>query len=376
MQKLILVSCLFFFSFYIHAQSFQGIIKNAETQEPISQITIVSEDQSFFTTSNEKGEVVLPSGIINKKLIIEAFEYQSSDKIFTNEQSFIWELKPNSETLEEIVIYNRPLKDVLLEIIENSVNSFSKNKKVEAFYKENYFIDNKNASFAEGILDFYIGKKLKNVQVVAKQSRIEEIIKVNKEDDIYRAAAPMPSSLIEAAMRFKALTDIIKSKDYEFYVTSKKVGNNTLHVCYFSPTEKSDDRFLVKGHFIFDNAKKLILENYYTFDPQKRQFNKPINILVAKIDIEDIIVESKYVNTSSGFYYPTYAKIEFKASATSKKKELNAKWHSNGYFYTLHFSDTENIPAKEDLLKGYLYSNGNKYTEEFWKEPKIKNLTN
>src|SRR5690606_9484851 len=41
-----------------NAQSFQGVITDLETGKPISQITIVSADQTYFVTSNEKGEVV------------------------------------------------------------------------------------------------------------------------------------------------------------------------------------------------------------------------------------------------------------------------------------------------------------------------------
>lgn len=53
-----------------NAQSFQGVITDLETGKPISQITIVSADQTYFVTSNEKGEVVLSENIINKKLFI------------------------------------------------------------------------------------------------------------------------------------------------------------------------------------------------------------------------------------------------------------------------------------------------------------------
>src|SRR5690606_2949447 len=83
-----------------NAQSFQGVIKNIETGEPIGQITIISADQAYFVTSNEKGEVVLPNTVLNTKLFIDDYEYVYSEKTFTDTQPFVWELTPNSETLE------------------------------------------------------------------------------------------------------------------------------------------------------------------------------------------------------------------------------------------------------------------------------------
>lgn len=108
----------------LKAQTFQGVIKDTDTNKPIGQITIISADQTYFVTSNEKGEVVLPENILNKKLFINDYEYVYSEKTFTTAQPFVWELTPNSETLEEIVIYEDPVK-TLDEIITNSIKSFS-----------------------------------------------------------------------------------------------------------------------------------------------------------------------------------------------------------------------------------------------------------
>src|SRR5690554_4302953 len=93
-----------------NAQSFQGVITDLETGKPISQITIVSADQTYFVTSNEKGEVVLSENIINKKLNINDYEYQYREKTFTSLQLYVCELTSNSETLDEFVIYEDTVK--------------------------------------------------------------------------------------------------------------------------------------------------------------------------------------------------------------------------------------------------------------------------
>lgn len=149
MKIIIFLLLTFLLHLNAFAQTFKGIIKETETETVVSHITIVGEDQTFFVTSNEKGEVVLPENILNKKLIINDYQYEYSEKIFTNAQSFVWELTPNSETLEEIVIY-KDLTKFLEEVIDNSIKSFTHNTKLESYYRENYFENNQIARFAEG----------------------------------------------------------------------------------------------------------------------------------------------------------------------------------------------------------------------------------
>ena len=356
----------------LKAQTFQGVIKDIETGEPISQITIVSADQTFFVTSNDKGEVVLPEAVLNKKVFINDYEYVYSEKTFTTAQPFVWELTPNSETLEEIVIYEDPVK-TLDEIIANSIKSFSNNIKLEAYYRENYFENNQTASFAEGIVDFYINHNLKDVQMVAKESRIKDF---SQTDDIVKTTGAKPQEIVEGSMRFKTLREIIKDKKkYEFYVTAKQVGDKTIHTCYFGPTEKSKKRFLLKGYFVFDETKKLILETNYAFDPEKKKHNKPINIVLAKMDILDVDFSAKYIATER-LYYPSYAKMTFDLIANSKVAKLNnVRVNNQAYFYVLKTEKTTQNPAESDVYNaGNLYSRGTIYKTEFWKDPQIINL--
>lgn len=369
MKLISTITLSLFCSIVSQAQTFKGVVKNAETQQPVSQITIVNEDQSFFTTSNEQGEVVLPDTVLNQKLFIDDYEYVYSEKTFTNTQPFVWEVQPNSETLEEIVIYENGSK-ILEEIIKNSIKSFSKNTKLESFYRENYIENNQIASFAEGIVDFYMGDK---IDMVAKQSHVEDFAEV---DDFNRSSVSSPAEIVEASMRFNALLDMLKDKNkYEFYVTAKQVGNKTIHTCYISPLEKSKKRFLMKAFFVFDEAKKLILETNYAFDPEKKQYNSTINVVITKIDINDVHFKSKYMVTDY-LYYPSYAKFSKEAIVNSKlAKVKNAKINNESFFYAISATKTNEKPAEERIFKlKSLYSSGNKYSKEFWNDPEIKNL--
>ncbi len=361
-----------------YAQMIQGKLVDAETQQPIPQVSVFNEDGSVFVTSNQKGEFVIDAQqVLNTTLYVNDYEYEFSKKEITSIESFEWKLKPNSDVLQEIVIYKRPIKEVLLEIIDHSIASFSKNTKVEVFYRENYLKENRIVTYAEGMMDFYIGKKLKNVSTVVNQSRIVNLFTSPSDslDMLTSTVAIKPEDLIESSMRFRNIKKMIESKNYEFLVESKKIGERKLNICHITPKEQATERFLFTGYLVFDDEKKLILETEFKFAEGKKKFNKTINVIFAKIDMLDIKYKTKYVDTEQ-FYYPTYAKVDYDIVINSKLMKLKDKrFHSYSYFYTLQFKDAETLPTKEQLFKGInLYSNGNKYTAPFWENPKIQNL--
>lgn len=372
MKKHLFLLLIFFCQLYSFAQTFKGIVINNETSEPIGQITIVSADKTFFVTSNDKGEVVLPESMLNKKLFISDYEYAYSENTFNASKYFVWELTPNSETLEEMVIFEHP-EIYLNGIIANSIKSFVSNTKLESYYRENYFENKKQASFAEGIVDFYVNNNLENVEMVVKQSRIKDFYNVNPTN---RAVSSKPQDVIESSMLFSMLKKIIQDKKhYEFYITAKKVGEKTIHTFYVNPKEKSKAKHLFKGLVVFDDEKKLILETNFTFDPDRKKYNTTINKIIVKADIKDIRFESKYM-VSEDIYYPSYAKRTIDAIANSKLAKIdNARINNQAYFYVLSADKTIKRPSQNIIYNsGNLYNNGNKYTVEFWKNAKVINL--
>lgn len=362
----------------VAAQMIQGKLINAKTHLPVSQITVFTEDASVFVTSNQKGEMLLDAEqVLNKTLYIDDYEYEFSEKVISGTTNFEWMLTPNSETLEEIVIYKRPLKDLLMEIVDHSIASFSKNTKVEAFYRENYLKNDRVETYAEGVMDFYIGKKLKDVSTVVNHSRVVDVHS-NPQDtlDMTLTLVVSPSELIESSMRFKFIKNLINSKDYDFMVKSKMVGDRKLFTCYIQSKPDSKKRFLYKGYFVYDEEKKLILETNFGFEEEKKMYNSTVNILIAKFDFLDMKYKTKYLDAEK-FYYPTYARVDYDVIVNSKLAKVNdQRLNTYSYFYTLQFKETETIPSENQWYqKKNLYSNGNKFTEEFWKEPTIQNLS-
>lgn len=185
MKKYLPYILVLFCQLVTFAQTFKGIIKNTETNQPIGQITLTNTDNTFFVTSNEKGEVVLPETVLNQKLFIDDYGYGYNEKVFTNTENFVWELTPNSETLEEIIIFS------------------------ESYYRENYYENNEIASYAEGLVDFYIGGNTEPVLMLAKQTHTQDFATV---DEFNRYVISTPNDLVGASMRFNVIRSLITDK--------------------------------------------------------------------------------------------------------------------------------------------------------------------
>ena len=114
-------------------QNIKATLMDSETNLPIQQIAVISDDESFFGVTNDKGEVILPENLINQTVFVDDYLYMYEEKTLQSSEDFVWELQPNSETLEELLIYKNP-KPVLQEVIDNSIKSFSTDAGLETYF--------------------------------------------------------------------------------------------------------------------------------------------------------------------------------------------------------------------------------------------------
>lgn len=365
---LLSIFCLDVFGQNIHVQ-----LQNSETLEPIPQVTIFTSDMGEMFTSNDNGEIVMPESLVGKTFYTEDYEYVPSKQTIQNISPIIWKLTPNSETLEEIVIYNRPLKEVLLEVIKHSEATMSKNMKLNTYYREDFIKDGSVYAFAEGLMDFYVGSKNKEIFNLVNQSRA---VTIEQREEEFGGVIIDPNTLIKMVLKFHLLKDLINDKNYEYSVFSKKVGDRDLRICYIQPTEKAKKRFLRNGYFIFDEDKKLVLEYEFSFDESKKLHNKPINILIAKFDFKDMQVKAKYLDAAQA-YYPTHSNVVYDIIINSKLAKVNKyRSHGQAFFYTIGFNKIANIPYdKESFNQKTLFSLGDNFTEEFWLNPTLQNYS-
>lgn len=369
MKTKIIFPLVYFITQIIYAQTIQGTFIDQETKQAIPHLTAISKDQSIIITSNKEGQFTLDVSALNKTFVVDDFTYEYSEKTITGTNTFTWELTSNAETLEEIVTFMVPIKKIMNEIIDNSIKQFQTNTQIKTYYRENYKKYNILHKYAEGIVNFYVGNKLKKVISTVDQSRTFNA----DQEDSNISSTFSPVNLVTGSMGFNMLKNIINDKTYEFYTIAKTVGTRRVHILHFAPNEKTTDRFLMEGYVIFDLEKKIILETNIKFSEEKKQYNKPINILIAKLYLDDITFITKYIDAQN-LYYPTYAQLDVVARAIAKRENKKVTMNTSSYFYTLQVIPNQKIPAnqKDAFENGSLYEYGDDYKTEFWKDEKLR----
>lgn len=362
--------------FISQAQIVNGIVKDKNSKEGISFLTVAIENSDVYALTNENGEFQFNLSDINgKNIIIDNIYFEPFSKKINDGNYINIELTELSYTLEEMVLYNQPIKKVFEEIISNSEKTLKTNVKINAFYREDYFKNGKKYFFSDGIIDFYIKNKTSKIDAVILQSRVIDSNSIQQlnEIDLEYAAGLSPDEMIEMGMKFNFIKKIIKDKNYDFHVTSKKSGDNELHTLYFEPLPTSTERFLFKGKVVFDDSAKLIYEMDVQFDDNFKQFNKEINILILKIKMNDINYKVKF-NYNNNKYYLTYLNQYFDCDVITKKGKNTEKVIGKTELIALGIENTSTFPNKDSIFKKKkLYENGNKFSYEFWNDDLIKN---
>lgn len=365
-----------FIPFFGQAQIVKGIVKEKTSKEGISFLTVAIENSDVYVLTNENGEFQFNLSDIKGKNIIVNNIYFEPFLIKVNDGNFInIELTELSFTLEEMVVYNQPIKRVFEDIISNSEKKIKTNVKMQTYYKEDYFKDGKKYFFADGLVDFCIKNKSTKIDAVVRESRLVDS-NTNKqlnEVDLEYSAAIDVNDVMESSMRFKILRKILKDKNYEFVVTSKKARDKTLHTLYIEPKEEANERFLFSGKVVFNESEQLIYELDLKFAEEFKKYNTEINAFILKIKIHDLKRKVKY-NFVNGSYYVTYSDVYFDFDVSRNKGKLNERFKGNSEIITLGVENTSNFPAKDQVYtKKQLYKNGNKYSYEFWNDELIKN---
>jgi len=302
-----LIAYLFLlFPFLVQAQTttYSGIVTDLETGKPIEHVSISVYNSNIATLTNSEGRFKITLANQNKKVNFNHISYERLDFTFSNQtQEIKIALKDASFDLEEMVLYNRPIKDVIKEVIDNSKAKFSKDIKLNTYYREMMNIDGKVYSYADGMLDYYFKNKTTS-NVVVEQSRSL----VFNDDFKNYEQAPIKfylldlQTIITSAFKFERIWKIVKNKNYDLYVTGKKAADGSeLKILYFEPSDSNSEDYY-KGTLIFDGDKKLILEINIELSPKHLKNLKEESRIVYKVMFTDISFKQIFNNVNERYF--------------------------------------------------------------------------
>jgi hypothetical protein len=370
MKKINTVLFLLITSFtFSQTITFNGVIKDITTQLPIEAVTISVENSSLGTISNEEGKFRLSFPEKLNELKFNHLNYNVFKYIVkkTDNEIEIY-LEPKSYTLNEVVIRNKPIQDILKDVVQNSKKQFEKSILLNTYYREFVRVNDKYTNFSDGLLDYNVKRKNGSSDLYLKQSRAYKLLDENtkeRESKIEAIYFYDVRDAISDAYNFKKLSHFLDSKNYDYEIETKTDSNeNSIEVVTIIP-KKEVELGLYTGTVTYDVKTKLILEMDIKKAPEHKQYISEINAIFFRFKVNEESRKAKF-KIDGDKYILVY---------NQNKINIHIKM-KNRYDDTFELmSDLVTTDYKEgefdfDRSKRYkersLFAAGNNFTEKYW----------
>lgn len=244
-------------------QLIQGIIKDTDTNKPIQHVMIIGNVSGKSTVTNSEGRFQFNLPAQDSKLIIKHLDYFTQELSANSKKSFQIQLQSSTESLEEIVIFQTPIKSEIEKAIKTSQGKFAKNLKLNAYYRELLYINNDMYQYEDADVDYYL-ESINKSNLIVKESRSVKFTNNDAKqfDSISRVGYYWGDfkERVSFEFDFKLIKSVISDKEYDLYITSKTAADGTeLYVLNFNPNENAK-KVTLSGTMIYGANDYLIRE--------------------------------------------------------------------------------------------------------------------
>jgi hypothetical protein len=238
---------------------------------------------------------------------------------------------------------------------------------LKGYCREIVKVNNEYTKFSDALVDYYIKKGNGKSNLILGQHRALKSNMLNDQDD--KSIDNINSifnvkDYVKNAYYFETIEKLLKSDEYEFERRSKKVANGEeFEYIEIKPKEDSNE-MLNKGYVIIDPKSKSILEfKIYTSENHLKNA-KLINILIAKVKINNVLIWSKF-KIINNQYILTYNKKQF-GVYIKKGEKIDHNFDYASDLFVHEFKNNVEIPDKGYNNNKTLFEAGNSFTEKFW----------
>jgi hypothetical protein len=373
---------LLFFAFGYSQKTIKGKVLEATTSEALPFVNLFSSENNQGVYTNLEGyfEFQIPNGV--QSITISCLGYKTIVIPIENfnEKEQIIRLEPEEYALEEVVVVNKPLHEIMNNLVSNSKNQLDRDVKLDTYYREFLKINDQYSKFSDGLVTYYLQPKRKDkvkANVVVNESRAFEITAAN--DLEYEGKADL--SALDTFFNFKDATDSFfnfnmienfltnakSSKKYDFQIKTYQTQSGvSFEKIVIKPLSEVQE-LLVEGYIIYDAASKVIIEYDLQLADTHKQYSELRNMLLFKFKLNDLQVKVSF-RMENGKYIPNYNKTVFDLYMKFGK-QINDNLSGVCDLLVNNYSNTNVIlPAKETFYaKRSLYENGMKHHSNYWK---------
>ncbi len=385
MLRYLITSILIICSFTLLGQNLQinGKVID-ENQAPVPFVSLSVEGTYQGTISNGEGNFSLEyKGANSDTICFSHINYQKKylpARELLQEDNVIVELHKKDYEIDEINITERSISKIIDDAVDHSVDLITDNLPIylKTYYREFVGENDSHTKFSDGLLDYYISEKSGKTKskVKVNQSRAMEISSDVDESE-FDILSPLDINSVKLIELIEEIKDIFRKEslvNYNFKLVTSNTDERILKIEYEPKSEK--DAVLYYGTIEINQEENLIMSFEKNLDPSHAEFSKEINLIILKGKLLE--TESKIIfETAKNMYHLKYLKRRFDIKIWNRKR-INIKY---SFVSDLLVFDIEDIISKNPIKnkesenKKSLYSLGNNYQTEFWKNPNIIQFT-
>lgn len=374
---------LFFLLMLVAPSSFaqitiKGVIKDINTQQPVEAATISADNSNVTTISNVEGSfrIILPEG--SKGITISHLSYKNYG-IKAGEAGKELEifLEPAGIELEEVVVANKPVNEILGDVVSNSKKHLEKSLLLNTYYREFIKVNDNYTKFADGLLDYYVKRKSGTADLFVKQSRsfrLKDAGDSQREQIVDAMYLFDVRDAITYAYGFKGITKILSDKNYDFQLKMRtdKEGRSVEIITIVPKPGVTEVMFT--GTVLYDPVKKLILDMDIKISEEHKKYSEERNLIIFKFKLLDVSRKTSF-KIDGDKYVLTYNKIRANFHVKMKNK-LDDTFDFTSDNIVMDYKEGEfDLDKKQRYKEKSLFAAGTKFTEEYWKTSNALLLT-
>lgn len=352
-------------------------------------VSIGAIDSNLATVTNESGDFRITIPATTKTIYFSHLSYKTySLELKGKDETVTLSLEPTQVLLEEIVVTNRPIKEILRDAVNASKKRMEKSLVLNTYYREFAKINNHYLKFADGLLDYYIKRQSGAADLYVQQSRSKQLVandtkifkklengKDGSNDDLIAAMNLYDvRDAVADASNFKIINRLLDADYYDYELKLRKNSDGKdIEIVKIKPKPEVHE-LLFEGQIIYEADSKLILDIDVQTAKSHEQYSTLINVLFFKLKILNMGKKVTFKN-NNGKYIMGYSQNRLSVYVVNKKK-FDDTFDFMSDVVTIDYKEGEfEFDKKKKYKNRDLFSAGNNFKTEYWKTSNILLLT-
>ncbi|MDN3673949.1 hypothetical protein QWY99_12890 [Flavobacterium branchiarum] len=359
-----LLFMLFSMSVLAQSKEYSIVVKDAYTQLPIDDATVVVLKTKQILLSNQDGKVTFMLTGSSSFQVLEAnYEPLIVRWASLKDDEFVIYLKNKKNKLDEVVVSKDSPDKILHKIVSNSLKKLAVSCRLKVYVREFFILDNKYSYYNDGLVNFQfeINQKEPTTTLLVEQNRSYGLIDSDVSKDLKGYNL---NNIMENYYSLNYLDPILDSKSkkvYDFIIKGHPT-NKDYYVMFIKPIKLSD-KVMDSFEIVYDPEKKLIIEFMIVTTPETAIKIEDKTSVGAKNVTRSLVKVNYRVDGSDYYLLSSNEEIAYDLVLKDKIKNIQVR----NSFITTNFNKQKFTHRESDVFKEKtLFNKKNKILTNYW----------